>query len=398
MTSFHQAIMSTPPHQHGSGELKMLWRTKEGSDITIRCGDSIEVQAHRAVLARFPWMGCVFDLQRTMHSDSRYIQLQERASVIRPLLAFCYGVELPPLQRGPKSEDQLRDLIDLYHINESKYHIPKLNAVCEAALADLGDSVNIATPQTGKTGKSPMHGVVTRMLASDEEGRASLIEDSLTMTGLWTPRPSDVHDATPINKRYERRGRAFSEASTLSDTKGKFLTSAHDSLNSDNDRDRQGITIPGSPRMARLRDRSPGGTPYSSPRLYNDILAMLGPPGLPSPMLDQDFPIARPDDNPFSPLRFSTSSLEDLGNLPEDTLQLIPSPLRPLTTKKTKGSGLFGPRPQPIGNFSKRNVMAQDMHPQTLKERPSLAAIKDGMFSSLRGATRRAFSNNKSKN
>ncbi|KAK8183458.1 uncharacterized protein BKA78DRAFT_325482 [Phyllosticta capitalensis] len=243
-----------------------------------------------------------------------------------------------------------------------------------------------------------MHGVVTRMLASDEEGRASLIEDSLTMTGLWTPRPSDVHDATPINKRYERRGRTFSEASTLSDTKGKFLTSAHDSLNSDNDRDRQGITIPGSPRMARLRDRSPGGTPYSSPRLYNDILAMLGPPGLPSPMLDQDFPIARPDDNPFSPLRFSTSSLEDLGNLPEDTLQLIPSPLHPLTTKKTKGSGLFGPRPQPIGNFSKRNVMAQDMHPQTLKERPSLAAIKDGMFSSLRGATRRAFSNNKSKN
>lgn len=59
-------------------------------------------------------------------SEIKRVQLEERASIIRPLLAFCYGVDLPLLKKGPKSENQMRNLVDLYHVNHWKVCKPAL--------------------------------------------------------------------------------------------------------------------------------------------------------------------------------------------------------------------------------------------------------------------------------
>ncbi|KAK8153539.1 hypothetical protein BKA80DRAFT_285112 [Phyllosticta citrichinensis] len=435
-----------------------------------------------------------------------YLQLEQDSLLVRPLVAFCYGVELPPLKKGSKTEAQLRTLVDLYHANHYKvrskpsdflmhlaltflqYHIPRLGATCEAALANLGDVVE-SPCKIGQ--KSPMHGVISRMLGHQREGRSVTVHEETGMCHTRRPVPdanpfevererreaiampealntSSYESTRPLNEyhlalleeEHERRDSVVSDSSTTTGLKGKLPADARHSGCTEVEPERQCIAIPGVPHVARLRDRSPGGRPYSSPRLFDEIMAMLGSDGERSPMLYAEFPTTSrpvverlggafhpgsPDamttawslsmsppllDNDFkpsedtinlipAPLRPSSkqqrqsdancgtvasSSLHD----PEGTLHLVPAPLRPSKqqhrqSKSTNGSGtvagssssLYGPRPLPSAGLapaSQRSVtMPEDLATKTLANRPAQAAVKDGVFSSIRGATRRAF-------
>ncbi|KAK8178657.1 hypothetical protein BC567DRAFT_226118 [Phyllosticta citribraziliensis] len=179
-------------------------------------------------------------------------------------------------------------------------------------------------------------------------------------------------------------------------------------------------------------------------------MTMLGSDGEQSPMLDADFPSSRPvverlSDafDPHSPDAMTTAwglsmspLLDDNFKPSEDTLHLVPAPLRPSSKQRQSddcgassslfgskdtlhlvpaplrpsrkqqrksngssvaGSSLYGPRPLPSGHASKRSVtMPEDPATKTPAHGPSQASAKEGMFSSIRGATRRAF-NGKSK-
>ncbi|KAK7561117.1 hypothetical protein IWX91DRAFT_322069 [Phyllosticta citricarpa] len=406
------AIMPlTPRRQHHVGTLTLLWHTKDGSDITIRSSDGVELKAHRLVLERSSWMANTMAMQRpsavgftsipsplsssmmlTKHKDTvtSYLQLEEQSTLVRPLIAFCYGIELPPLKKGLRTETQLRTLLDLYHLNHYKYHIPKLGAVCEAELANP----NLIDSPCKIGQKSSLHAAISRILGQKREG--------LSDTG-------DKQRLVPFEEGPQRHDSVISDASIPSDVKGKCAANAHDDSTTVEPR-REGIAIPGAPQMARLRSRSPGGSPLSSPRLYVEIMEMLGSDNEPSPMLSPAFLSARPavqrlsfsfhPDSPESatPSGLSMSPwLEDNFSLSEDTLHLVPRPLHTTKKRRTNGSAatgsrLFGPRPLPSAQASQSTVNTQEMPSRTLAHQPSRASIKDGMFSSLKDATRRAFS------
>ncbi|KAK8183457.1 uncharacterized protein BKA78DRAFT_299511 [Phyllosticta capitalensis] len=428
------AMMPDLAHQDFARQLSMLWFTQQGADVLVICGDGIELKAHQSIIRCSPWFASTFDIQRVPMSEIKRVQLEERASIIRPLLAFCYGVDLPLLKKGPKSENQMRNLVDLYHVNHWKFHVPDLAAVCEAALANPGDDVE-SPVYIGE--KSPMHGVVSRMLSTEvedgtypaqdmyrvdrvdslggqffstrhnaadklEQRRGGVTNPSNSQADPFsTKRPADHHRT--MDDYQDRRGRpASDETSSTDNVRSSDISEIHASAGfPGRGHGHRGIPIPGAPTMTRLRDRSPGGTPYTSSRLYYEILTMLGPLGMSSPMLDPNFDPPMGSFSPESPNTLASWGmsmspfLQDRMTPPEETAHLIPTPLRPLNkSKKTSAgniSGLFGPRPLPPGHGSKRSMTLRETETRTLAERPSNASLKDGMFSSLRDVTKRAF-------